>query len=119
MGLDVNVGSLTRYYTGAWECYPHLYSVELWLPCPLDSVYQIQTPPGQPVLVGSSVQLLAHLRELNRRTYGGTDEEVASWRQEWSPEDDAFDQTARCGLSIFTELAEKSVTHRLPLKVDY
>jgi hypothetical protein len=99
--------------------YPHLYNVELWLPCPLDSIYQIQTPPGQPVLVGSSIQLLAHLRELNRRTYGGTSEEVASWRREWSPEDDAFDQTARCGLSIFTELAEKSVTYRLPLKLDY
>src|ERR1043166_5537770 len=67
--------------------YPHLYNVELWLPCELDGVYQIGTLPGQPVLVGSSIRLLAHLRELNQRTYAGTSEEVAAWRKEWVPED--------------------------------
>ncbi len=35
------------------------------------------------------------------------------------PKDAEFDQTARLALAVFPDLAEKSVSHRLPLRLDY
>jgi hypothetical protein len=62
---------------------------------------------------------LRWLAELNKRTYAGTPADLDAWRRAGLPKDNDFDQTARLALAVFLDLAEKSVTRRLPLKLDY
>jgi hypothetical protein len=89
----------------------------MWLPIPFDATVIVSDLLPEPIRVGSSVTLLSQLEELNRRTYRADRETMAAWLRE--DPDDSFDQAARRGLAIFTDLARKSVDQCLPMKLDF
>ena len=99
--------------------YRHLYSSELWLPGDFDPPVESNDVAGNGTMIGSSERLLAELSELNSRTYKGSGDDLARWRHEGAAPDSPFDDAARFGLSVFLELAERSVSERLPMKLDY
>lgn len=122
--------------------YASILTPSLWLPCEVEFRVPTQDLAGEDIEVGSSVALLAQLRALNERTFGGSPDELAQWlgagpepgtgvdltaspeqiKQQLADRSDEpvpFDYTARFGLALFLDLAEKSVTHRLPMKLDW
>ena len=99
--------------------YRHLYAPELWFPTGIAEPVTTTDASGNELTIGSSSTLLSHLRDLNEQTFKGSDEEQESWRREGVEPEGEFDDAARFGLAVFLELAEKSVTDRLPMKLDY
>jgi hypothetical protein len=85
--------------------YPHLYFPELWLPCDFASTFEAADLTGQRGPIGSSIRLLAELRDIEGRVDaaapGGSDD------------------GARYGLAVFLKLAERSAAQRLPMRLDY
>jgi hypothetical protein len=104
---------------GASPRYPHLYGAELWLPVELESPFRSVDAAGNDVGIASSIALLRELRALNDRTYGGSTEDVARWRQDGAEPEGPFDDAARFGLAVFLELTQKSVEEQLPMRLDY
>jgi hypothetical protein len=98
---------------GARSRYEQLLTPELWLPCPFGFVVRSQDVTGEEVQIGSSVALLDQLRLLRDRYGldghaagpGGTDRRLAA--------------TATAGLAVLLRLAERSVRHRLPMRLDF
>jgi hypothetical protein len=98
--------------------YPHLYAPELWLPVELPAPVGAEDVVGNDVYIGSSQALLAELRELNERTLRGTDDDRARWL-DGAPPEAPYEELARFGLAVFLDLTEKSVSDRLPMRLDY
>jgi hypothetical protein len=123
--------------------YGQILRPSIWLPSEFARAFAADDLTGEDeVEIGSSVALVAQLRELNERTYQGSPEQLAEWLYEGpypgAGADQAvgsdagerqladvgqgaspFDHTARFVLALFLDLAEKSVTHRLPMKLDW
>jgi hypothetical protein len=122
--------------------YASILAPNFWLPGEFDFILPTQDLAGEDIELGSSVALLAQLRELNARTYRGSPDELAQWlwagpepgegvdltaspaeiKQHLADVPDEpvpFDYTARFALALFLDLAEKSVAHRLPMKLDW
>ena len=101
--------------------YPHLLcaDLELWLPCRFTCVFRALTLSGQETTIGSSVELLRQLRQLNAQTWQADGAAVAGWRQAGAAHGAPLEQGARCAFAILSQLAEESVRHRLPMKLDY
>jgi hypothetical protein len=123
--------------------YTHVVSPSIWLPCEFDRVFPADDIAGEEeVTIGSSVVLLAQLRALNERTYQGSMHALAEWLEagpdpsqtgDLAADSDAtaaqvaqrptatspFDVSARFAMALFLDLAEKSVTRRLPMTLDW
>ena len=98
--------------------YPHLYLPEWWLPGGVP-VFQSITPAVTQVAFGSSETLLQELELLNERTLRGTRDDLARWRDDGAEPGGPFEDAARFGLAVLTELARRSVEHRLPMLLYY
>src|SRR5262249_1756222 len=72
---------------------------------------------GDNVVVGSSIRLLAELRELNARTWNAGDSQIAEWREHFAKLGAPLEVSARFAFSIFYGLAQRSVAARLPMKL--
>jgi hypothetical protein len=95
--------------------FSHLYDVVIWLPCRFSFKFKAPDAVGTQVWFGSSLELLDELRRLNEETY-----RISSDRKfEDADEGNRFDKSARLGLEMFLRLAQLSVEHQLPMKLDY
>ena len=100
--------------------YKHLIAdTEIWLPVEFGDPVRTAAIVGDSVVVGSSVGLLAELRELNTRTWNADDQQVSLWRHDGAEYGAPLEISARFGFSIFYELGRRSVAARLPMKLDY
>jgi len=93
--------------------------IEFWLPCPFEFAFGASDLLGRPVSFGSSVALLDQLRQLKERAFPSETDATEAWQRDAPDGDAPFGVMARFGLGIMLELAEKSVSHRLPIKLDY
>ena len=100
--------------------YRHLIAdTEIWLPVEFRAPVRTAAIAGDSIVVGSSVRLLAELRELNSRTWNAGDEQTSKWRYDGAEFGGPLEPSARFAFSIFYELARRSVAARLPMKLDY
>ena len=100
--------------------YRHLIAdTELWLPVEFRAPVRTAAIVGDSIVVGSSVRLLAELRELNSRTWNAGDQQSSQWRYDGAKFGGPLETSARFAFSIFYELAKRSVAARLPMKLDY
>ena len=102
-----------------WSRYAALLAPELWLPQDFDFIFRFLELRGQEMLMGPSPLLLAQLRYLNNRTFSASPEDFARWRTGEIEAGSNFEANAKYGLAVFLDLAESSVEHRLPIKLDY
>jgi hypothetical protein len=98
---------------GAGSRYRQLLTPELWLPCPFEFTVRTQDVTGEEVEIGSSVALLDQLERLRDR-----------YRLDARPlpADGPGQQLAAAasrGLEVLLRLAERSVRHRVPMKLDF
>ncbi len=98
---------------GAGSRYAQLLTPELWLPCRFDFTVRTQDLTGEEVELGSSVALLDQLELL-----------AARYRLDGQPAGSSGDghslsAAAGTGLAILRRLAERSVTFRVPMKLDF
>jgi hypothetical protein len=97
---------------GAGSRYQQLLTPELWLPCRFGFVVRTQDVTGEEVEVGSSVALLDQFRLLRaRRGLDGAPDRAGG--------DHRLAAVAAAGLAVLVRLAERSVRHRLPMKLDF
>jgi hypothetical protein len=99
--------------TGARSRYEQLLTPELWLPCRFGFVVRSQDVTGEEVQIGSSVALLDQLELLRARD--GLDDHAAGP----GGADPRHAATATAGLAVLLRLAERSVRHRLPMRLDF
>jgi hypothetical protein len=97
---------------GAGSRYQQLLTPELWLPCSFGFVVRTQDVTGEEIQIGSSVALLHQLHLL--RTRYRLDGEVSG-----SGDDHRLAPTAAAGLAVLLRLAERSVRHRVPMRLDF
>lgn len=90
---------------GAGGCFDQLLIPELWLPHPIGFTFRSQDVAGQDVEIGSSVELLAQLRALGEAHPPNGDRPIAA--------------TAHEGMRALIRMAEHSVRHRVPMKLDF
>jgi hypothetical protein len=88
---------------GARSRYQQLLTPELWLPCRFEFTVRTRDITGGEVELGSSVALLDQLELLSARQRGD------GWRP--GPAGD--------GLAVLLRLAERSVAHQVPMKLDF
>jgi hypothetical protein len=101
--------------TGARSRYEQLLIPELWLPCRFGFVVRSQDVTGDEVQIGSSIALLDQLELLKARY--GLDGHAAGPGH--GPADRRLAATATAGLAVLLRLAERSVRHRLPMRLDF
>ena len=112
VGLDVFVGTLTRYFSRDWKTIVEQAA---------DFAFTGPHLTGQQVTFGSAPRLLDALAELNKRTFKATPQDLDRWRFEGptSEKPNPFERTARFALAVFIQLTEKAVSERLPMILDY
>ena len=98
---------------GAGSRYRQLLTPELWLPCGFEFTVRTQDITGEEVELGSSVALLEQLELL-----------AARYRLDGHPPEPSADgrvlsAAAGNGLAVLRRLAERSVTYRVPMKLDF
>jgi hypothetical protein len=98
---------------GAGSRYQQLLTPELWLPCRFEFTVRTQDVTGEEVEIGSTPVLLDQLELLSSR-----------YRLDGRAADPALDghslsAAAGNGLAVLRRLAEWSVGHRLPMKLDF
>jgi hypothetical protein len=98
---------------GAGSRYEQLLTPELWLPCPFGFVVRTQDVTGEEIQIGSSVALLDQLQLLRARHR--LDGQVAGS----GGDDHRLAPTAAAGLAVLLRLAERSVHHRVPMRLDF
>ena len=96
-----------------------LFNVEIWLPCDFAFTFKAPDLVGNEAVFGSSVLLLNQLKQLNAESFNGSAADLGKWKYDGAGRQDSFDHGARFGLAMFLHHAEKSVEHRLPMKLDY
>jgi hypothetical protein len=98
---------------GAASRYQQLLTPELWLPCRFGFVVRTQDVTGEEVEIGSSVALLDQFLLLRAR-YG-----LDGAPRGRGEADHLLAPTAAAGLAVLLRLAELSVRHRLPMRLDF
>jgi len=90
--------------------------VVLWLPLNIDVVFEADFLHYQePISVGSSGALFEQLKRLNEKTWKASPGEITSWRESVNPDNTMLEPLAKLGFSVFYNLAQLSVMHRLPM----
>jgi hypothetical protein len=97
---------------GAGSRYAQLLTPELWLPCRFAFTVRARDITGEEVELGSSPALLDQLELLSAR-----------YRLDGHPpgptDDHSLPAAAAGGLAVLRRLAERSVTSRVPMKLDF
>jgi len=100
--------------------YSHLVrNVELWLPSPFEFTFEAEDVDGRRVVVGSTAMLRRQLEELNGATWKAAAHVVAGWGRDSLADNAALEQNARYAFAVLSDLADRAVELRLPIKLDY
>ncbi len=99
--------------------YQQILQPELWLPVDFDFTFEADDPARQSIAIGSTVSLLAQLHDLDKRALGGTAADFPVGQAFEAEPGEGLENLARYALAIFLHLAETSLRHRLPMKLDY
>jgi hypothetical protein len=98
---------------GAGSRYAQLLTPELWLPCRFAFTVRTQDICGEEVELGSSLALLEQLQLLSARY------RLDGQPAEPAPDGHSLSAAAGNGLAVLLRLAERSVTFRVPMKLDF
>jgi hypothetical protein len=98
---------------GAGSRYRQLLTPELWLPSPFEFTVRTQDLTGEEVELGSSIALFDQLRLLSARYH------LDGQPPDRSADGHALPAAAGNGLAVLLRLAERSVSHQVPMKLDF
>jgi hypothetical protein len=104
---------------GADTSFPTLLLADLWLPGEFEFLFGVEDLGGNTRSVASTKALLDELRALNDRSFKGTAEQLASWRQNLPDKDAPMDDLAKTALAMMLGLCEEAVRRQLPMMPDY
>lgn len=96
-----------------------VHGAELWLPGDFSFTFEAEDMRGKKVIIGSNHELARQLRLLNERSWRAEEGSIDRWRREGADPGAPLEKSAQFALAVFLFLCEKSVTHRLPMKLDY
>ena len=101
-------------------CYPSLLSnAQFWFPVHFPFVFEAPDASGKKVRMASSVSLAQELSELNRKTWNMNEAELDQCAMDGCEAGSPLEVAARFGFALFRRHALLSVTHRLPLLLDW
>jgi hypothetical protein len=96
---------------GAGSRYQQLLTPDLWLPCRFGFTVHTRDITGEEVEIGSSVALLEQLELLSARYRLDGPAPAAG--------DHSLSAAAGSGLTVLRRLAERSVAHQVPMRLDF
>jgi hypothetical protein len=100
--------------------YAHLYACDIWLPIEIKDLFGGPSPAAGTVRMGSVFGLLRDLEALNKRTYGGNEDDRKTWSAQMPDRSDrSFERNAKFALAIMLELSAAAARERLPMLLDY
>ena len=99
--------------------YSHLLRSEFWLPAEFEYPFGGESLNGEQCIFGSSIELLRELEELSKRTWQADGQVLETQREHGNEDDHPLEVSAQFGFAVFHKLAELSVEHWLPMKLDY
>lgn len=100
--------------------YPALLgNTEVWLPANFKFTFVATDLAGNNVNFGSVLALREELADINARTWRADNPTLTAWRREGAGYLAPLEGGARFAFSIFSELANAAVEHRLVMKLDY
>jgi hypothetical protein len=100
--------------------YPSLLSnAQFWFPVRFPFVFEAPDASGKKVRIASSVSLAQELNELNRKTWNMNEAELDQCAMDGCDAGSPLEMAARFGFALFRRHALLSVTHRLPLLLDW
>jgi hypothetical protein len=104
----------------AQTAYPSLFSnAQFWLPARFPFTFEAPDASGKKVRMASSVSLAQELNELNRKTWNMNELELDHYAREGCEAGSPLAVAARFGFTLFRRHALLSVTHRLPMLLDW
>jgi len=95
--------------------YRQILQPEYWLPCDFDFCFQGPSPVNEAAWIGSSIALLSQLEALNTATFKASESELATYRTGEFEAPTELEHAARFTLSVFLDLAQRSVENRIPM----
>jgi hypothetical protein len=99
--------------------YSHLVRhVELWLPSAFDFTFEGEDVDRRRIVMGSA-PALARQGDLNAATWKAGASQIARWARRPPLDDAALEAKARHAFAVLLGLVQRSVDHRLPMKLDY
>src|SRR5262249_16865751 len=100
--------------------YPALLSdTRIWLPIDFSFVFKASDCAGREATIGSSFSLAQELDNLNKRTWNARETELGNFAFEGSERGVPLEIAARLALALFQRHATLSVSHRLPMLLDW
>src|SRR5262249_13836508 len=100
--------------------YPALFSnAKFWLPARIPFVFEAPDASGNKTTIASSVSLAQELNELNRKTWNMNEAQLDQCAFDGCPAGSPLEVAARFGFALFRRHALLSVTHRLPMLLDW
>lgn len=100
--------------------YPALLSdTQIWLPNDFSFVLKTPDCAGREVMIASSSSLVQELDDLNKRTWNASEEELSKAAFEGCENNVPLEVAARFALALFRRHAVLSVSHRLPMLLDW
>jgi hypothetical protein len=100
--------------------YSHLVRhVELWLPSAFDFTFEGEDVDRRRIVMGSAPALARQLGDLNAATWKAGASQIARWARRPPLDDAALEAKARHAFAVLLGLVQRSVDHRLPMKLDY
>lgn len=106
--------------TKSRSVYPALMSdASFWLPARFPFVFEAPDAAGRKVTIASSISLAQELNDLNGKTWNFSEAEIDEAAREGCPAGSPLELAARFGFALFRRHALLSVTHRLPMLLDW
>jgi len=100
--------------------YPALLSdAKFWFPTRLPFIFEAPDASGNKAIIASSVSLAQELNELNRKTWNMNEAELDQCAFDGCPANSPLEVAARFAFALFRRHALLSVTHRLPMLLDW
>jgi hypothetical protein len=112
MGLDIYVGSLTRYYAGDRETVIQKYARETGTPL------QVLRPNQTEEEIADNETIRADVIQW-RSGLSESFKEPANWSHEGAEKNSPLEVCARFGFAIMRDMAASAVEHKLVMKLDY
>lgn len=99
--------------------YSHLVrNVEMWLPVTFEITFEGEDVAGRRLVMGSVITLRRQLTDLNAATWKAAAADVQEWGR-IPPARRTVEGCARYAFAILSNLAQRAVTERLPMKLDH
>jgi hypothetical protein len=99
--------------------YSTLFAAQTWLPVDFDFAFRSEWVTGDEMVYGSATQFTRELDDLNSQTFRLSVQDLLACRHEGKEKDETLEKGAKFALSLFSDMANRAISYRLVMMLDY